>query len=63
MEIVIRGKAPSEYRYDGSCSTCKSVLKADHDELEHNYEQRDGWSHIGNCPVCTSRVWFSKERH
>jgi hypothetical protein len=62
MDIVIRGKAPSEYRYDGSCGTCKSVLKADHDELKHTYEQFDGHMHVGTCPVCLSNVWFSKER-
>lgn len=62
MDIIVRGKAPAEYRYDGSCNTCRSVLKADHDELTHNFDQRDGWSHTGNCPVCDNRVWFDKER-
>lgn len=62
MEIVVRGKAPSEYRYNGTCNTCRSVLKAEHDELHHTWDQRDGDMHTGNCPVCTSKVWFSKER-
>lgn len=62
MEIVVRGKAPAEYRYDGRCSTCSSVLKADHDELTHTHCQREGDMHVGHCPVCTARVWFSKER-
>lgn len=62
MDIVVRGKAPKEYRYDGKCGTCSSVLKADHDELEHSYYQRDGDIHTGKCPVCTSCVYFTKER-
>jgi DNA-directed RNA polymerase subunit RPC12/RpoP len=61
MEIIVRGKAPAEYRYDGTCSTCKSVLKADHD-LHHTFDQRDGEMSVATCPVCTSRVWFYKER-
>lgn len=63
MEILVRGKAPAEFRYDGTCSTCRSILKADHDELRHTYDQRDGDMHVGDCPVCTSKVWFSKERY
>lgn len=62
MEIIVRGKPPSEYRYDGKCGTCNSVLKADHGELRHSHSQRDGDMSIGNCPVCTSTVWFTKER-
>lgn len=62
MDIVVRGKAPSEFRYDGKCGTCKSVLKADHDELTHTHSQFDGDMHKGECPVCESDVWFSKER-
>ncbi|WKV20474.1 hypothetical protein 16Q_081 [Pseudomonas phage 16Q] len=62
MEIIVRGKAPSEYRYDGTCDKCRSVLKADHDELEHTHDQRHGDAHRGTCPVCDGDVWFTKER-
>ena len=63
MRILERGTLLSEKIYIGSCSHCKSLVEATHNELTHTFDQRDGEFHVGDCPVCkVSRIYFGESK-
>lgn len=54
MEIISRGKPPSEREWHGTCRACGSVAKAKQSEMTHiTHDQREGGSFSWErCPVC-----------
>lgn len=56
MEILERGKLPSEKEYICTCRNCKTRFKFKQSEGRIHYDQRDG-NHIEvYCPVCLYQV-------
>jgi len=59
IKIIVRGKAPSEKVWKGTCSSCKSVLEWK--EADATYKQNatqrdpDPFTQIP-CPVCGKTV-------
>jgi len=58
MEIIKRGKPPSERIWAGTCQNCGSKIQAKEKEVSPHYDQRDGTYAIAQCPVCTSSMYF-----
>ena len=56
MEIINRGKLPSERVYTATCTNCGSVLRFTHAEATHHSDQRDGNFVSVKCPVCHHNV-------
>jgi hypothetical protein len=52
MKIIKEGQHPSTFRYRGQCTTCKSVVEFEANEVRSNHDQRDGDWHSAPCPVC-----------
>jgi hypothetical protein len=57
MEIIKRGTPESEKEYQGTCWSCKSVIRAKHKELQH-YSSYQGEDHLAPCPVCGKPMSF-----
>lgn len=52
-EIIRRGELPEERKYQGTCARCRSVVRFDHGEVNHSYDQHNGGSLFrAVCPVC-----------
>lgn len=58
MKVIVRGVIPSERLYQGKCSLCKSTIEAEHNELNHSHDQRDGDTSTVLCPVCQERTVY-----
>lgn len=56
MEILERGKLPSEQVYVCTCGSCKSKLRFTQSEATVHYDQRDGDYVWVKCPVCSSTI-------
>ncbi len=61
MEIIRRGTPPSEIKWRGTCSQCKSIMECKEGEVHDIYEgdQREpGRMGKAACPVCSAIVNF-----
>ena len=52
MEIIARGKLPSEGEAEWTCRHCKSELRSKKSEGKLEHDQRDGDFVRCVCPVC-----------
>ena len=57
IEILFRGKPPSEKVYEATCKDCKSRLTFKLSDARESSDQRDHGLMIIKCPVCASDVW------
>lgn len=58
MEILSRGKLPSEKSYDWTCRDCKSVIRSKVSDGEIIYDLRDGDCCKTKCPVCNRDTYI-----
>ena len=49
MKVLVRGISPEEAQLYGKCSRCKSILRAEQNEV---WNDIDYFTKITNCPVC-----------
>lgn len=59
IEIIYRGKAPSEINYTCTCETCHSVLRFKSQDVKDIPDYRET-GYMLNCPVCKKDVYLSK---
>lgn len=59
IKVVHRGTPPSEIVYSTTCIGCKSVLEFNESDAPMKGEQRDGYAHVLQCPVCNIENWIS----
>jgi len=61
MEILHRGTPPAERLWEGTCYSCKSVIRAKIHEIQITHDQREGSFGSAKCPVCkTSMTFYEK---
>ena len=53
MKILVRGITPEEAQLYGKCSRCKSILRAEQNEV---WNDMDYLTEITNCPVCNGEI-------
>ena len=59
MKIVKRGRPKTEMSWQGTCSDCGSVIKAQTNELAVEWDtQERGSFGRANCPVCGHGMVF-----
>lgn len=56
MEILERGKLPSEKVYVCTCNSCESKVRFTEGEANYQPDQRDGDYVWVKCPVCSSII-------
>jgi len=60
MEVIYRGEIPPEPTYQGTCSRCKSIIRAKMNELSPKSRGLNEIEYAGVCPVCFNRIDFTK---
>ncbi len=61
MEIIFKGKIPSERVWFGTCHFCGTKAKAKEGELTITSDQREGDFGQAKCPVCNRIIYFYRK--
>jgi len=61
-EILKRGTLPEEYKFEGQCYHCGSIIRFELNEVSEKYDQqRDGSAfYEAECPVCEKTMYPRK---
>lgn len=59
VEILSRGKEPSERTHDCTCATCSTRFRFKESEAKYISDQRDGDAFAIHCPVCGKGCWIA----
>lgn len=62
MEVIRKGKPPSERVWEGTCTHCRSVMQAKESELKVTDDQRDGPFAKASCLVCSQEFYLYPKR-
>lgn len=61
MEVISKGKLPSEETYRGTCNNCNAIVRAKAGELVVTHDQRDYTFGSAACPECGQSMTFYPE--
>lgn len=58
IEVVRRGKKPSEKKCEGTCHYCKTEVRfLVGDAIRESHDQRDGSTYVVKCPECGQEIY------